>query len=89
MGPTGQAINAINDGLQKLGAPKEVTDATQMAADAVPANFIQNTFASSLRMLKGRKAVVEERDKWARGENGAPLQGYGQVSRLLQCKVSR
>ncbi len=89
VGPTGQAINAINDGLQKLGAPKEVTDATQMAADAVPANFIQNTFASSLRMLKGRKAVVEERDKWARGENGAPLQGYGQVSRLLQCKVSR
>lgn len=87
VGPTGQAINAINSLAQRVGAPKAVTDATQMAADAVPANFIQTTFGSTLRMLKGPKAVVQERDKWARGEMGSALQGYGQVSRLLQCKA--
>jgi hypothetical protein len=88
VGPTGRAINAFNDGMRKIGMPKSVTDTTQMVADAVPANFIQTAFGSAVRMLKGPKAVVAERDKMARGELGAPLQGYGQASRLLQCAVS-
>ncbi len=89
VGPTGQAINFANDMAHRVGLPKSATDATQMVADAVPANFIQTAFGSSLRMLKGKEGVVQERDKWARGESGVPLQGFGQVSRVLQCKVRR
>lgn len=85
-GAVGTFINKVNDWAHEAGAPKEVQQATQTLADAVPSNFIHTSFRAGTRVLRDAatgnvKGIEKERDAWAKGDMGAPLQGFGYVSK--------
>ena len=90
---TGMAINRINELAHDLGASKEVTGTTQAVADALPSNFVPNAFRAGTRVIAhsvtgDTEKLKKEVDDWAEGRRGAPLQGYGQVSRFLASLAS-
>jgi hypothetical protein len=85
-------VNVLNAGLNLLGAPKEVTDFTQVAADATPSSF-----ATSLASNAGRglwnlgegiftgdwSGLQQQGEDITHGKAGAPLQGYGLGAELI------
>jgi hypothetical protein len=79
-------VNLLNTGLQLAGAPEEITDVTQLAADVTPSSF-----ATSLASNAGRglwnlgegiatgdwSGIKEQGRDILQGKSGAPMQGYG------------
>lgn len=81
VGKVGKAVNRINDLAQKLGAPREVTDATQTAADIVPSNAAQQWIGFAGRSLHRAargdwNGFDDQMKQAAQGKAGAPLMGY-------------
>jgi len=80
------AINLVNTGLNLIpGMPKEVTDTTQVIADATPSSFATSVVSNAGRGLwntgKGIftgdwDSLKQQGHDLTHGKAGAPLQGY-------------
>jgi hypothetical protein len=82
------AINLANAGLQLLGAPKEVTSLTQMAADATPSGFATSVASNAGRgawnLLTGdTDALKKQGQDILHGKSGSALQGWGMMTDLV------
>ena len=86
-GPVDTAINLTNTALQLAGAPKAVTDTTQIVADVTPSSFIGSMAKQSARGayniatgdMKGLDKQVQEMEQ---GKAGGPLQGWAMMADL-------
>ena len=81
------AINLANAGLQLLGAPKEITGYTQMAADATPSSFATSLASNAGRgawnLLTGDTAALKKQGQdILHGKSGSALQGWGMITDL-------
>jgi len=86
-GPVDTAINLTNTALQLAGAPKAVTDTTQIAADVTPSSFLSSMMKQDARAayniatgdMKGLDKQVQEMEA---GKAGGPLQGWAMMADL-------
>lgn len=86
-GPVDTAINLANTGLQLAGAPKGVTDTTQIVADATPSSFISSSAKQASRgayniATGDMKALDKQVLEMEQGKAGGPLQGYAMLTDL-------
>lgn len=86
------AINLANAGLQLLGAPKEITGYTQMAADATPSGFATSVASNAGRglwnlgegLFSGDWSGIQKQGQdILHGKSGSALQGWGMMTDLV------
>ena len=84
-GLVGTGVQLVNTAAHVAGAPQEVQDATEGAAELVPSTIVSRTITTGARsyvnVLSGdTKAIDKQVQGMAAGEAGPWLQGYAQAT---------